>query len=691
MSDFNQNRSLFIRILFVLAAVVIIGQLLFIQVFGAGGWGAAAQNQAIKRKVIHPARGLLIDRDSNVILNNNIFYDLSLQPAKMGEEFDTLLLCRQINVPVSNFLEKLELALIRNGPYKSSVVIKNLAPSAVARLQESISEFPGVDLVEKTQRTFPYSCGAHFIGYLNEVSKEMLKKEKYQEYRVGDYVGITGLENKYEKVLRGQLGVSYQLRDVKQRIVGSYKDGALDTAAVAGKDMHLYLDVELQKFTEELMANKLGSAVAIEPSTGGILSFVSAPSYKPELMTGPDKSKSYRKLLVDATKPLFNRAIMASYSPGSTFKPVTALVALDEGVINARYGYGCRGGYYSCGRKIGCTHYGGGHAASLRLAIAHSCNSYFCHVFRLTVDSPANNNVRLGLKRWGNYMNSFGLGRPIGIDLPSEGKGYIPDVGYFDRMYNKGKWSSCSMAMLGMGQGELLLTPLQMANSMCIIANRGFYKIPHFVKSIGTDSTHEMLQPYLKKNIVANIVDSNFEAVISGMKGVVDFGTARVARIPGIAVCGKTGTVENYRKVNGKKRKLRNHSMFVAFAPKDSPTIAVAVVVENSGYGAQWAGPIASLMIEKFINKKVKRKYLASRMKRAKIIPRITYLIDSLERKAWRERAQREKRRMDSLEWRKRKIDSIKKARGISLKNEQEVYFWNRHLILNPREEREYT
>ena len=595
-----------------------------------------------------------------------MFYDIQLQPRKLKrtKDFDTVRFCRLLNITRTSFDTLTWNKIKVNGWDRRVTLFKNLSPESVARLQEGMNDFVGVELVEKAQRTYPYKVGASFMGYINEVTRDMLEKEKYANYRRGDMVGITGMEKSYEEELRGIPGVQFLLQDVKQRVVGSYKEGAYDSASVAGKNLHLYLDVELQKLTEEMMAHKLGSAVAIDPKTGGILAFVSSPTYDPNMLTGNEKSENFRKILRDATKLTYNRAVQASYPPGSTFKPITALVGLDMGVISANFGYGCRGGYYACGKRIGCTHSGGGHASNLSKAIANSCNAYFCHIFRLSVDSPANGNVRLGVKRWGKYMNDFGLGHPIGIDLPIERGGNIPTVPYFDRMYNK-NWNSCNMSILGMGQGELLLTPLQLANSMCIIANRGYYKIPHFVKSIGKDSTHEKLKPFLEKKVVARIAPTDFEAVISGMQGVIEYGTARGAKIRGIEVCGKTGTVENYTKLNGKRIKLKNHSVFVAFAPKDNPKIAVAVIVENSGYGAQWAGPIASLMMERYLTDTISggRKYLVDRMKNAKLIPKITYIKDSIEKKEARERWQREMQRRDSVKRRKRYLDSIKNSR----------------------------
>lgn len=675
--------------LVLLVGVILIIRLFTLQVVGAGGYIDASKNQAVKRKIIRPARGLLIDRNNKTILNNNMFYDIQFRPGKLRQtkDFDTVRFCRLLKITRQHFDTTTWKKIKLNGWKSNFTLFKNLSPESVARLQEGMNDFVGIDLVEKAQRIYPYKVGSSFMGYINEVSREMLQKERYASYRRGDMVGITGLEKSYEEELRGVPGVQFLLQDVRQRVVGSYKEGAHDSASVAGKNLHLYLDVELQKLTEDMMSHKLGSAVAIDPKTGGILAFVSSPTYDPSLLTGNDKSKNFKKILRDATKLTYNRAVQASYPPGSTFKPVTALVGLDMGVITSNYGYPCRGGYYACGKRIGCTHSGGGHAADLRRAIAHSCNAYFCHVFRLCVDSPANKNVRVGVKRWGKYMSDFGLGHPIGIDLPIERGGNIPTIPYFDRMYSS--WNSCNMSILGMGQGELLLTPLQMANSMCIIANRGYYKIPHFVKSIGKDSTHEKLQPFLEKKVVAKIAPTDFEAVIEGMRGVIEYGTARGARIKGIEVCGKTGTVENYTRLNGKRIKQRNHSVFVAFAPKDNPKIAVAVMVENSGYGAQWAGPIASLMMERYLTDTISagRKFLVNRMKSARLIPKIIYIKDSIEKKEARRKWLEHVRVKDSIKQSKKKLDSIKNSKG-QAKLMNSNTWWQRIVFIEPKKQK---
>lgn len=653
MADFTQNRSNYIRIFFVAIPLVLILRLFFLQVVGAGGYKDAAIGQAVYIKKVYPPRGVIFDRNNKVLMNNSIVYDLVVEPGriKLKKDFDTAFLCKMINVSVADFDKQIKKQINKVGPgQKIFTIYRNLSPTTVARLQENLYEFAGVDLVEHSERNFTEHCGGNFVGYINEISGIQLEQEEFAGYQKGDYIGITGIERMYEDVLRGEPGVQYLLRDVKQRIQGPYKNGTMDSSSVPGKSLKLYVDAKLQKITEAMMANKLGSAIAIDPSTGGILAFASGPTFNPDLLTGSEKNKNLGKMLVDATKPLFNRAIKANYPPGSTFKPLTALVALDEGVITPSYGYPCGGGYYACGRRIGCTHSGGGHAANLSLAIANSCNAYFCHVFRLAIDAPKNGSTRIGLQRWHQYMSEFGLGHPIGIDIPSESGGNIPDTNYFNRIYNK-VWNSCNMSIIGMGQGEVLLTPLQMANAMCIIANKGYYYVPHFVKSIDGDSTHPKLTKYLQKHVVANIADSAFNAVGYGMMAVVDQGTGKIARIPGIEVCAKTGTAQNERLIAGKRVKLQNHSMFVAYAPRVNPKIAVAVCIENAGYGATWAGPIASLMIEQYLTDTIAagRVALQKRMEDAKIIPNYTYIIDSLEKQAAREKELMKKMSKDSI------------------------------------------
>lgn len=628
----SNSRELVLKIIFVSVAIVILSRLFFLQVF-EDKYKVMANDIAILRKVVYPPRGVIYDRKGRVMLNNKVVYDLVITPNEVKKNFDTARLCEALGIDTVQFQKLFKKAVNKSGWVRQSVFLEEMSPAQAARFQENIFLFNGFQMVERNIRSYPDPHAAVVLGYIGEVSPAMLRKDRFRSYNQGDYVGIDGLELQYEEVLRGQRGIYFIEKDNFNRPRDSYKGGALDTPALAGRSIELYLDAALQAYGEKLMTNKLGSIVAIDPSTGGILAMVSGPSYDPNLLTGKERSKNFSKLFLDATKPLFNRAMKGSYNPGSTQKPLTALVALDEGVITPSYGYPCGGGYYACNKRIGCTHSGGGHAANLRLALAHSCNSYFCHIYRLSVDKRAYGNVKNGLHHFYQHMYDFGLGHPLGVDLPHETGGTLYDVKDYDKMYN-GSWNSCTNVFVGMGQGEIASTPLQMANSMCIIANRGYYYTPHFVKSVAGNPKDPVLANYLKKHQVTRIPDTAFGIVGLGMMDVVDHGTGTIAKLPGVEVCAKTGTVENKAIVNGQVMKLQNHSMFVAFAPRINPKIAIAVCVENSGYGATWAGPIASLMIEKYLYDTVsaKRKGLEEKMFNANVIPRYTYVIDSARR-----------------------------------------------------------
>lgn len=657
MSDISQSpRSWILRILFIAMAATLIGRLFVMQVMD-DRYEVLANDQAIYRKVIYPARGVILDRKGRSLVGNHSAFDLAVTPAKVSE-LDTAFLCDILQISEAEFEEKMARLIVRNGRLRQSIFESFLSEEKNVRLQENIYMFSGFELLERSVRNFPYRIGAHIFGYLNEVSPAMLEKPRYASYRQGDYVGITGLENVYEEVLRGQRGVQYMVRDVLNRPRDAYKGGTMDTLPVAGKTLELYLDAELQAYGEKLMQGKIGSVIAIEPETGGILAMVSAPSFDPTLLSGAEFGKNFSALYADFTRPLFNRAVQAQYPPGSTFKPITALIALDLGVVTPAFGYPCRGGYYACGRRIGCTHSNVGHAANLRLAMANSCNAYFCHLFRLSVDAGRFKNVREGVQKWHDYLSAFGLGHALGVDITGEYAGSIPDSSYFNRIYNA-HWNSCNMVVVGMGQGEIDMTPLQLVNSMAVIANRGYYYVPHFVKSIGNNPRDSLLFKYREKHQVTQIPDSAYTAVILGMEDVVKSGTGRVAQLPGIAVCGKTGTVENYANINGEKVKLDNHSVFVCFAPKDTPKIALAVVVQNAGYGSTWAGPIASLMMEKYLTDTVRRPALEERMLTSNTIKPYLRVIDSLQRERDRMRDMlrtADKRTKDSI---KRRRDSV--------------------------------
>ncbi len=623
MAEFNQTRQFTIRIIFGIVFAIILIRLMTLQLF-TSKYEKLANDQAILRKVVYPSRGIIFDRKGKAILDNVTRYDLMVTPSQL-KGIDTFSLCRILNIDTSEFKKRILISILKNSRNRPGVFEPLLSEEKYARINESLFRFqPAFFLQERPIRSYPFKAAAHLLGYVGEVDSPMLKRSNFF-YQMGDFAGRSGLESYYEKILMGQRGIQYILRDNFNRPIGPFEKGEFDTASVAGRHLNTYLDIEVQQLAEKLMNGKVGSVVAIDPKTGGIIAMASGPTYDPNELTGAESRKNFSRLFLDPASPLLNRGMQGVYPPGSTFKPLGALVALDEGLITPSSGYPCFGRYTPCG-KPACTHAGGGHAADLRLAIANSCNSYFADVFRKAIDNPAYNNVEDGLLKWKSYMNAFGLGHKLTIDLPGENSGYIPDTSRYNKVFRRGSWNSCTIASLGIGQGEIQATPLQMANAICLIANRGWYYIPHFVKSIeGEREADSILNKYRKKISPLHIPDSSYQAVIDGMEMVVTNGTARNAKIDGYNVCAKTGTVENYFR--GKKQ--QNHSFFVAFAPKEDPKIAICVVVENAGYGSTWAAPIASLLMEKYLTDSIagpKRKAEIERISNVDIIPaRIKY------------------------------------------------------------------
>ena len=575
-----------------------------------------AENNAIFRKVVYPDRGIIYDRKKRAVLENTIMYDLVVTPNQV-KGTDTAALCRILSIDTAEFRKRIITAIIKNSYYKPSAFAALVSPDVYARLNENMYKFPGFVLQERPVRTYPYSAAGNVLGYIGEVDTTYLRKHKTEGYEMGDYAGLTGLEATYEPILMGQRGVKRYIRDNKNRIQGSYENGSYDTAAIAGRNLYTSMDIELQQLAEKLLGSKIGSAVAINPKTGGILAMATSPTYNPNLLTGSERRKNFSQLFLDTARPLLNRAIKGQYPPGSTFKPLGALVALDEGLITPAFGYGCSGAYYSCGRPVKCEHHDAGHAANLRAALAHSCNSYFSQVFRMAIDNPNFNSTQQGYLKWKEYMNAFGLGVRLNIDLPSEDKGNIPDTSKYNRDFAGPRWNSCNILTLGIGQDRMLATPLQLANAMCFIANKGYYYTPHFVDSIENESVTDTtyLGKYRTRHKVTNISNDVFDAVQLAMLDVTRSGTAVNAKIDGIDICAKTGTAQN---PHGK-----NHSLFVAFAPMEDPKIAIAVVVENAGFGSVWAAPIASLMMEKYLNDTISAKRLpeVERISKADLIP----------------------------------------------------------------------
>lgn len=553
-----------------------------------------ADEQGKFRKVIYPDRGILFDRKGRPILQNTIIYDLMVIPGKV-KGLDTMALCRILNIDTTEFRKRIISSILKNKSYRPSIFESLLPADKIAKLNESMYKFvPAFYLQERPVRDYPFDAAGNIIGYLSEVDSSFLQRHVGEGYQIGDYAGKTGLERSYERVLMGQRGIEFWKRDNKNRLTDRLENGRYDTPAVAGQNMHLPLDIELQQLGEKLMDNKIGAIVAIDPKTGGILAMVSTPTYKPKLLTGSERKKHYAELLLDPRLPMINRTVNAYYSPGSTFKTLQGLVGLQEGVITSSTKFLCTGAFYGCGKPMRCLDPG---LFNLKTAITHSCNTYFADVMQKVINNPAYGSVDSSLRVWDNYMYAFGLGHKLGIDIPSEKNGRIPTPKTYDKIYGAGHWNFCTFRSVSIGQGEVEVTPLQVANEMAYLANKGWYKTPHMIDSVDGGDTFGMLASFKEKHTALDIPDSIFEAVHDGMQGVMETGTGQFAKVPGVIVCGKTGTVEN--TYHGAKQK--DHAFFAAFAPRENPKIAIAVICENAGFGANSAAPIASFMIEKYL------------------------------------------------------------------------------------------
>lgn len=628
MPVFNQSRSRIIRLIFLVAFLVITGQLFYLQVV-SGKFRQMADENAILRKTIYPPRGLVFDRYGKAIINNTLTHDLMVTPAQL-KGIDTVFLCRLLEIDSAEFRNRVITAIIKNSSQKPSVFEASLSPQKYARIQENLWKFRNAFYVqERPIRSYPFGAGANIFGYLGEVDTNYLKKHSEEGYVSGDYAGMTGLERSYEKALMGERGTQYLIKDNFSRIQGPYENGDMDVAAVAGSNLYTSIDIALQEFGEKLMTNKVGSIVAIDPKTGGIIAMVSSPTYNPGYLTGTERRKHFSELYTDPRLPLVNRAVNASYAPGSTFKTLQALVGLSEGVITTRTTFSCSGAFYGCGSRnpMGCLDPG---TYYLSTGITHSCNTYFANVMQRVINNPKYPTIDSSLRSWNNYMYAFGLGHKLGVDVPTEQEGMIPTPEFFNKQYGSGKWGFCTFRSVSIGQGEVTATPLQVANEMAYIANKGWYIIPHVVDSIEGGDKYGLLEKYRQRIVPIDIPDSIFEAVHDGMQGVMETGTGRGSKVEGIKICGKTGTVENYYR--GVKQP--NHSFFCAFAPRENPRIAIMCVVENAGrYGGTYAAPIVSLMIEKYINDTIsaKRQGLVDRMAGLNLIPKM--MLDKMRQK----------------------------------------------------------
>ena len=596
-------RKVLLPSLIILATSLLVIRIFYLQVVD-DTLKLKSENNAIKKKYEYPERGYIYDRKGKLLVANQASYDIMVIPREL-KKTDTLEFCQLLNITKEEFIKKIEKAKIYS-PRLPSVFLSQLNKSEFAAFQEKIRKYEGFYFQKRSLRDYDVGFGANIFGSITQVNEKIVDKNPY--YNSGDLIGKQGVEESYEELLRGVKGVKYVQKDKYNREIGSYKDGKYDTIAVQGEDINLSIDAELQKYGEELMINKRGGIVAIEPSSGEILALVTAPSYDPGILVGRQRSKNYTQLFHDSiAKPLYDRALLAEYAPGSPFKILTGLVALQEGVIDENSTVMCNHGFsYARGRFMRC-HCSGG-ALQLHRAIYQSCNSYFATAFMRNINKYAK--PAQGVDIWSNHLKSFGLGQFMGYDLPTGKRGKIPDSKTYKRMYPNGGWRSTAIVSNAIGQGEVVMTPIQLANMMATVANEGFYYTPHIIKKI---EEHQIDKKFTTKH-VTTVDKKYFKPIISGLFDVYNSGTARALRVEGIDICGKTGTAENFAKIGGVKVKLEDHSIFVAFAPKDNPKIAIAVMVENGGYGATIAGPIASLMIEKYLRQKITRVDLEKRM-----------------------------------------------------------------------------
>jgi len=569
-------------------------RLFYIQVYN-DSYKLDSRNNVLRYIVDYPARGLIYDRNGELLVYNQAAYDLMVIP-RQAKAMDTVEFLKLTNINKEEFLEKFNKAA-RYSSRKPSVLISDISGEDYGEFQELLFKYPGYYTQSKTLRKYPLNSASHVLGYVSEVDKKIISKYPY--YKMGDHIGRSGLEKQYEKEMRGKRGMRIELVDVFNRSKGKFMDGQYDTMAVSGKDIYLSLDARLQQYGELLMSNKKGSIVAIDPSTGEILTLISKPDYDPNILVGRVRSKNYMKLKSDTLKPLFNRALMANYPPGSTFKLINALIGLQEKVLFPETKYSCHGGYRAGRFHMGCHSHRS--PVNLEYSIQTSCNAYYSNVFRSIIDKYPT--AEEGFNVWKSYVNGFGLGQKLNIDMPGELSGLVPSQEYYDRYYKRGRWGSLTVISLAIGQGELGITPLQMANIACVIANRGYYLTPHLDKS-GFNKSIERHE--------VNIDSSNFNLIVNAMEKVVQEGTGVSARKEGIAICGKTGTVENPHG--------EDHSTFLAFAPKDNPKIAVSVYVENGVWGSRWAGPIAGLIIEKYLRDSISNPRLEERMIKGNLI-----------------------------------------------------------------------
>ena len=555
---------------------------------------------SIQKVYEFPERGYIYDRNDKLIVSNEPYYDLMIIPSDVNLN-DSVEVSKLLNIQVQTFNTKFNKSRIFSN-VKPSVFMSGITKNEFASIQEKLWKYGGFFIQKNSKRKYNYKTASNVLGYTSEVNGYEVESNPY--YKAGEMIGRQGLEKTYEVKLRGKKGVKYLQKDKFNRIIGSYNNGIFDSSYVPAKNIKLTLDIELQKYGDSLLKNKFGSIIAIEPKTGEILSIVNSPGYDPSILVGRDRSDNYRKLYLDSIgKPLFERGLQGQYPPGSTFKIINALIGLQENIIDEKTLFTCNGGHFYAKNSFMKCHTNEATSTDLNKAIYTSCNTYFAKTYRGIIENYENSSI--GLDKWKNYVNSFGFGDFLGYDHPTGRKGFIPNSDYYNRWYNK-SWRAPTTISNSIGQGEVLTTPIQLANFAAIIANKGWYIPPHFVKEIENDSIN---LNYIEKR--ETLIDQkHYDPIIKGMVDVIEKGTAQNSKIKGISFAGKTGTAENFIKINGKRKQLTDHSIFIGFAPADDPKIAICVFIENGYWGTRWAAPISSLIAEKYLKGKVERKWL---------------------------------------------------------------------------------
>jgi len=600
-----ENRRFVIIGFFAIIGLIYLSRLFYLQVLDES-YSIVSSSNSIKRVIEIPFRGQIYDRTGKLIVYNTPVYDLLVTPYKARVD-DTLRFCSVLGIERRDF-DSLMAAASAYSRFKPSIFLRQLSKEDFASIQDIMVDYSGFQFAKSSLRTYTAPTLANTLGYVSEITKGQLEKQEEPYYRQSDYIGQSGIEKIYENELRGKRGTKFVMQNVSGVYKGPWKGGELDTMAIAGENLYSGIDLEVQQYADSLMVNKVGSVVAIDPKTGEIISMVSAPTYDPNILASRYFSKNYTALVRNPYKPLFNRPVMASYRPGSTFKLIQALVGLQEGVVTPGTGFS----HANC--PVGCHNHPA--TSTVALGVTHSCNPYFYHLFRRVIYNNKISNTfkasAAGLEDWHSRVSKFGIGEQLGIDLPSERKGNLPDKKYYDKIYGENAWKFSNIYSISIGEGEILITPLKMANVAAIIANRGYYYTPHVIRGVGDK---KKLDPLFTTRHDTGVSSQHFDPVIEGMIGAVDAGTAKNARIQGMLVAGKTGTSQN--------KKGDDHSIFIGFAPADNPKIAIAVFVENAGFGGSAAAPIAGLIMEKYLSRKTTNKALEKRMKETNLMSKV--------------------------------------------------------------------